>query len=207
MATVVINSAEAEKKLAAVEKLLADPTPLMRSIAQVLEAETEQNFEAQGRPGWVPLSEATKRERLKRNKGSTVLRILQDRGILAASVSSAYGADFAQVGAGGAASEYAGIHQFGGTITIPPSTRTVRLRTDAKGRLVRQQNNPNLARFAKASGKRARESTVDVDGYTVTIPARPYLPFSGGPENAVLQPEAEASVLDVVTRALDGAFS
>ena len=137
---------------------LADATPLFRSLASLLEAETEANFAAQGRPNWVPLSAATRAERLKRNKGGSVLKILQDSGILAASISSSYGADFALVGAGGAAKDYAAIHQFGGTVDVPAHSVKTRLRTDAKGGLVRQANHKNLAVFAKDSHKRVRAS-------------------------------------------------
>jgi phage gpG-like protein len=106
MLQVSLESAAATEQLRRIEAGVSDLTPLYRVLAGTLEAETEANFAAQGRPSWKPLSEATKAARLKRNRGSSVLMILQDRGILAASVSSAYGADFAQVGAGGAAKDY-----------------------------------------------------------------------------------------------------
>jgi phage gpG-like protein len=161
-------------------------------LAGTLEAETEANFAAQGRPSWKPLSEATKAARLKRNRGSSVLMILQDRGILAASVSSAYGADFAQVGAGGAAKDYAAIQQFGGTIerlrtrsrpgSAPIAKATCCARATQKPRGVRQ-GQPQAGAGDLARGP----------GFSVTIAARPYLPFAGSAE-AVLQPEAERSV-------------
>jgi len=168
------------------------------------EAQTEANFAAQDRTGWVPLAAATRAERVKRNKGSTVLKILQDSGILARSVSSSYGEDFALVGAGGAAKDYAAIHQFGGAIEHAPYSVKTRLRTDAKGNLVRQGAKSKLAVFAKDSHKRARESWHAVEAYKVETPARPYLPFSGPPDHAVLQPEAETSLLDVLQRYVIG---
>ena len=191
------------------DRALTDGTPLFRAIAGTLESETERNFEAQGRPAWVPLSKATVAERLKRNNGGSVLKILQDRGILAASITSDYGADYAVIGAGGAASAYAAIHQFGGDITHPPYSTKVRLRTDTKGVLLRQGkdgNAKNLAVFAKDSHKRVRESWHEVGQYTVHIPARPYLPFMGSAANAVLQPEAAESVIAVVERFLGTAL-
>lgn len=66
------------------------------------------------------------------------MTILQDAGILASSISSDFGPDFALIGAGGAARAYAAIHQFGGVIDRTPYSTRVRLRTDAKGELVRQ---------------------------------------------------------------------
>lgn len=204
-----LDAGAAAQALQALETAVSDASPMFRAIAGALEAETERNFAAQGRPSWVPLSKATIAERTKRNRGSSVLKILQDRGILAASVTSEWGADYALVGAGGAASAYAGVHQFGATITRPPYSVKVRLRTDAKGNLVRQGAEgkaKNLAVFAKDSHKRVRESWHEVGEYTVNIPARPYLPFFGSAQNGVLQPEAAKSVLDIVQNALQGPF-
>lgn len=204
---VQVDAAAAAKALAQLEGAVTDPKPMFRAIAGALESETERNFAAQGRPHWVPLSKATIAERKKRNRGSSVLRILQDRGILAASVTSDFGTDFALVGAGGAASAYAGVHQFGKTITRPPYSVKVRLRTDAKGNLLRQGTEGNAARlavFAKDSHKRARESWHEVGEFTIKIPARPFLPFFGPPDSGVLQPEAAKSVLDIVQNALLG---
>lgn len=196
----------ASARLTSAARQIADARPLFKAVAGLFEAETEANFAAQGRPGWAPLSAATRAERLKRNKGGSVLKILQDSGILAASISSGYGADFAYVGAGGAAKDYAAIHQFGGTVDRPAHSVRTRLRTNAKGDLLRQGNHPNLAVFAKDSHKRARESWSTVDAYKVEIPARPYLPFSGPPDQATLQPSAEASLLDLIDRHLAGAM-
>lgn len=202
-----LDAGAAAKALDQLEEAVTDAEPMFRAIAGALEAETERNFAAQGRPSWVPLSKATIAERLKRNRGSTVLKILQDRGILAASITSDFGADFAVVGAGGAASAYAGAQQFGASITRPPYSTKVRLRTDAKGNLLRQGTEgsaANRAIFAKDSHKRARESWHEVGEYTVKIPARPYLPFFGPADSGVLQPEAAQSVLDIVQNALQG---
>ena len=71
---------------------------------------------------------------------------------------------------------YAAIHEFGGTITRTTKPGKVRLRTDAGGNLLKRGN---LATFARASHKRAREV-----GYaggktlTITMPAR--APFGHG---------------------------
>lgn len=193
----------AGKRLREAAASTRDGRTLFRQLAGALEAQTEANFAAQGRPSWVPLSRATIAARRKRNKGGSLMRILQDAGILASSVSSTYGPDFAQVGAGGAARDYAAIHQFGGVIDRPAYSIKTRLRTDAKGGLVRQAKDgkgKNLAVFAKDSHKRVREGWSTVEAYKVAIPARPYLPFSGPPESAALQPEAEQTVLDLIER-------
>lgn len=201
MTAIEINAGAAQAKLDALASRLGNPRPLFQAIAGVLESETETNFEAQGRPSWVPLSASTVAARRKRNKGSSVMQILQDRGILAASIGTEYGADFALVGAGGAAKDYAAIHQFGGTIERAAHSTKVRLRTDAKGNLLRQDDG-KLAVFAKDSHKLARESWHEVDAYTIKIPARPYLPFKGSADAGVLQPETERKVLDLVVSML-----
>lgn len=206
-AKIEINTGAAAAKLAEAQKLLTNGRSMFQQIAQVLEAETERNFQAQGRPSWVPLKASTIAARKKRNNGGSVMRILQDSGTLAASISTDYGGDFAQVGAGGAASAYAAVHQFGATVERAPYSTKVRLRTDAKGNLLRQGNDGKLAVFAKDSHKRARESWHEVGAFTVKIPARPYLPFLGSAQSAVLQPEAERSILDVVTTAIAASLS
>ena len=206
-AKIEINTGAAAAKLAEAQKLLANGRSMFQQIAQVLEAETERNFQAQGRPSWVPLKASTIAARKKRNNGGSVMRILQDSGTLAASINTDYGGDFAQVGAGGAASAYAAVHQFGATVERAPYSTKVRLRTDAKGNLLRQGKDGKLAVFAKDSHKRARESWHEVGAFTVKIPARPYLPFLGSAQSAVLQPEAERSILDVVTTAIAASLS
>jgi phage virion morphogenesis protein len=205
MIQIEFNDGGLQQKISSVIDLLHDGRPLYQRISGALEAETEANFAAQGRPDWVPLADATKKRRLARNKGSSVLKILQDRGILAASVSSDYGADYSVIGAGGAASDYAAIQQLGGTIDMPARSTKVRLRTNAKGDLVRQGTEGSAkgrAVFAKDTHKRARESWHTVEAYSITIPAREYLPFTMSGGSPQLQPEAEVAVLDIVTRLL-----
>lgn len=179
---------------------LTNLTPLYKRLAGTLEAQTEANFSAEGSPKWQPLAASTLARRLKSNKGSSVLMMLQDHGLLAASVSSDYGPDFVVIGAGGAASAYAAAQQFGATINRAPYSTKVRLRTDAKGNLLRQGKSDKLAVFAKDTHKRARESWHEVKAFTIRIPARPYLPFTGPAEAPELQPAADTSLLATITR-------
>ena len=205
MIEIEINARELQARIEQAAAKLENMRPLMQRIAGTLEHETEANFAAQGRPSWAPLSKATIAKRLKRNNGGSTLKILQDRGILASSISTAYGSDYAQIGVGGAARHYAAIHQFGGTIEGAPQSRKTRLRTDARGNLVRQGTEGRAkgrATFAKDSHKRARESWNTSGPYQIEIPARPYLPFTGSGASARLQPEAERSVLDAISRML-----
>jgi phage gpG-like protein len=189
---------------------LKKPASLFGEIAGMLEFETEANFEAEGRPDWMPLTAATKRDRLKRQKGKSLLNILQDEGFLASSVSSISGDDWALVGAGGNASDYALIQQVGGTIDRAAYSTKTTLRTDAKGELLRQPKDKRLAVFAKTKGadahKRVRETWSEVGPFSIDIPARPYLPFKGSLDNAELQPQAEAKLIDIVSNFLEAPF-
>jgi phage gpG-like protein len=72
--------------------------------------------------------------------------------------------------------KYARIHEFGGRIHHDSREMKVRLRTDARGNLVRQLG--HLAVFAKNSHKRARETTVQAKAYDVDMPER--APFRTG---------------------------
>ncbi|MBN9477406.1 MAG: phage virion morphogenesis protein [Bordetella sp. SCN 67-23] len=198
MIDVELIIAGADAQLGRLEGRLANSAPLFRIIAGILESETEANFAAQGRPAWLPLKKSTLRRRQKRG---SVLMILQDSGRLAASVSSTYGDDYAKVGAGGAARAYAAVHQFGGTIERPPYSGVARLRTTSSGALMRQGatgRSRNLAVFARDSHKRATDRRYTVNGFTISIPARPYLPFRGTAQNATLQDDVRPSVLQAV---------
>ncbi|MDR1890135.1 MAG: phage virion morphogenesis protein [Zoogloeaceae bacterium] len=206
MLKVTIDTRETGQKLQELASTLKDARPLFKVIAGILASETEENFAAEGRPHWAPLSRATVKNRLRRNKGGSALKILQDRGLLAASISTDYGADYAMVGSNVA---YAAIHQFGGSIHHAARSVRVRLRTDKRGRLLRQGDKGNVnasgkgrAVFAKDSHKQARETWHHAAAWQVNIPARPFLPFYGAAENATLQPETEKTILDAIIRGL-----
>lgn len=198
-----IDTGTASAKLAEAQKLLADGRSMFQRIAAALRQQTLENFNAGGRPSWVPLKASTIAARKKGKKGSSVLRILQDSRMLRDSLSTDHGADFAQVGAN---TPYAAIHQLGGTIERAPSRTKVRLRTDEDGNLQRQRKHRNLAVFAKEDEGQVRESWHEVGAFTVNIPARPYLPFLGAAQSGVLQPEAEKSILDIVTAAIEASL-
>jgi phage virion morphogenesis protein len=143
----------------------------MKAIANILASEAEANFQHQGRPHGVPLSPAYVAAEAK-EKGTTVLKILQDSGILAGSLSTSYGSDYAQIGSN---VPYAAIHQFGGQ-TKPHTIRPRDKKALAfNGRVVKKVNHPGSK-----------------------IPARPFLPFSGNR----LQPDAEQSVLEILEKML-----
>lgn len=121
----VITSDELKRRLEAIARFARRPRLAMVEIAQTLETVTDENFEAEGRPKWQPLSEATKFKRIGGKKAykkdgslrasarrtQETMKILQDSGLLAGSVHGDAGNDWAMIGAG---RPYARIHQLGG---------------------------------------------------------------------------------------------
>lgn len=200
---VIIDIADAVRRLERASAAMSDASDLFQAIAQDMESITQANFEAQGRPEWAALEKSTIRARLKRNKGSSALMILQDSGLLAGSIASEYGSDYSVIGTN---VPYARIHQYGGEIQRDGGEIDIRLRTDRRGNLLRQAGYPHLAVFAKKSHKQVRESTHQFGPYTITIPARPYLPFRGPPGQEILQPEARTTILQTVEDFISGAF-
>jgi hypothetical protein len=69
---------------------------------------------------------------------------------------------------------YGWLHEFGGTIHHAARKVRVRLRTDARGDLLRHALRKNLAVFAKADHKRARETEHDSEAHDVVMPERAY---------------------------------
>lgn len=157
---ILVGAEEFQRRMAAIGQFARRPRLAMQDMAAELEHQTEQNFSAQGRPKWRPLAPATEFQRIGGSKGYTKkgelrarsqrilenLKILQDSGLLASSVHSGIGDDYAWIGA---SRPYARAHQMG--------------------------------------AKTGR-------GLKVTLPARPYLPFT---TDLRLQPEAEASLLAI----------
>lgn len=102
-----------------------DMSPAMRAIATELASLADHAFQQEG-PGWAPHAEATILARMgrggmKTKKGNTRvgairamngMRLLQDSGALAGSITPSWGADFAQIGSN---KVYAAMQQFGGT--------------------------------------------------------------------------------------------
>ncbi|CBJ43005.1 phage virion morphogenesis protein [Ralstonia solanacearum] len=123
--SITVGNEQFQVALSRLASSVLDMTPAMRKIAGTLEHVVEENFEAEGRPRWQPLSTSTVDARLGGKKAYTKtgklrasaqrqlssFRILQHTGQLAASVSSAYDSTEAAIGSN---KVYAAIHQFGG---------------------------------------------------------------------------------------------
>lgn len=139
MINIDIKDDSLRKALDGLKSKISDMRPIMRHFAAILENETERNFENNGRPKWPSLSRSTLEKRvLKSAKGKfrkdgrigkstanavSSIKILQDTGQLAGSITSNFSNTFAIVGTG--KDNYAAIHQFGGKagrgkkVTIP----------------------------------------------------------------------------------------
>jgi len=111
----------------------------MKNIAGFMADSVEENFKQEGRPEqWVELAESTIKQRKK--KGYWPGKILQMRGELAASITSAYDETSAVVGTN---KEYAAIHQFGGQagrnkkVEIP-ARPYLQIEDKAKSKILRQ---------------------------------------------------------------------
>ncbi len=83
---ITIKSAALEAALDRLARAARDLRPAMRDIGGLLEKETDDNFRAQGRPAWPPLSQATILNRLmgktKDGKSKGIASILRKDGDL-----------------------------------------------------------------------------------------------------------------------------
>lgn len=175
MITIEIHDQDVQRALATLAGKAADMSPAMRAIARALRNITEDAFAKQASPfgpAWKALNKATLKARKGGGAGAT---ILQDTGQLAASITASSDGNSATLTAG---KKYAAIHQFGGTIQRPAYSTKVRHRTDAKGNLLHGKGFNGLGLiFAKDRHQNALTRWFEVKGYSVTIPARPFLPI------------------------------
>jgi phage virion morphogenesis protein len=170
-----------------------NPTPLMRAIAGIFEAETEANFAAEGRPAWLGLAPATIRQRTRAGTWPGKMLQVSSAG-LAASVHTDYGRSFARIGSN---KVYAAIQQLGGEVKRAAYSTKVRHRTNARGELLRSEHLKGKGLiFAKDSHKRAKTRWFEVAAHSFKIPARPYLPFDA---SGNLQPSTQAKVISQTT--------
>ena len=205
--TVEVNDAEVRQRLDQLMGVLRGSGDLMQRIAGTLHAQTMQAFQEQG-PGWEKLKPATANATIRKGVRRGDKNILQVDRYLRGNISSDAGADYAVIGTNVV---YAAIHQFGGTINRAPYEGKLRLRTDAKGNLLRQGKEgkaSRLAVFARgaesrlgAEHKRYTERAYKVHAYQIHIPARPFFPIT---PDGKLKPTALEAVMDVLQRALQG---
>lgn len=110
MITVALDHDRLQQALRDCQFRVGETAPLMQSIAAELAAQTEENFEEQGRPEWEPLSAVTTARREK--AGTWPGQMLQvSAGGLAASIATDSTENTAMVGSN---KPYAAMMHFGG---------------------------------------------------------------------------------------------
>lgn len=110
MFTVELDHQRLQTALRKVEWAVGDLAPLMRGIAAELGSQTEENFEAEGRPDWADLSDVTTTRREKNGNWPGQMLQVSAAG-LAASVTTHATDSSALVGSN---KPYAAMMQFGG---------------------------------------------------------------------------------------------
>lgn len=171
-----------EAALVRLRQLGERPRSLWEAIGNYGETSTRLRFKNQVGPDGKPWKAS---ERARRTGGQTLVlssRLLRSIG----HTSSASGAEW------GTNVVYAGIHNFGGKIDRAAFSSWTRLRTDARGRLLRQSairegGSDRLAVFARATHKRAVERRYTVGAYSITMPARPFLGVNDQDAAEILQ--------------------
>ncbi|MDR1311111.1 MAG: phage virion morphogenesis protein [Burkholderiaceae bacterium] len=126
-----LNDTALKRAIHGLQRRLRDMRPVMRAIAQTLEAKTERNFASQGRPRWKALKNPS-----ERRKGGV---ILQDSGQLAASITTRYSDTQAIIGTN---KVYARIHQFGGKTRAHPIKPKRKKVLAFGGKFARSVNHP-----------------------------------------------------------------
>lgn len=170
-------------------RALGDPALLSGALdgaADDLVALTAQTFRDQRDPwgqAWKPLRPSTIRARRKGGGDAGDVQILRDTSGLQNSVSPGRPGPLAiEIGT---VHPLAPVHQFGATIQHAARSLRVRLRTNARGELLRRTGKDGkptkLAIFAGAGHKHYIEKWgTNAKGWTVRIPARPFLPIRAG---------------------------
>lgn len=165
------------QNLKAMQARISDPRPALRAIADLMIASVDQNFAAQGRPNrWKEVTKTTRRLKDAAGKGN----VLTWSGRLASTVVPQVLTDKVVLGSNWPSAR---IHNQGGTIKRAGKSGSVRLRTNAKGQLLRQGQegrSANLAVFARGGHKRAVERAFTHGAYEIHMPARPYLIYQPG---------------------------
>jgi len=163
-----IDDADVQQHLTQLQQRTSNLRPLMVRIAGHMLDAVHQNFESEGRPRWPSLKPSTRKARARIGKWpGPILRVT---GQLARSVSRRATDTEAIVGTN---KVYAAIHQFGGDINQAARSGKLRLRTDARGRLIKGKRGGAV--FARSGHKRGVERSFSIGGHKIHIPARPFL--------------------------------
>lgn len=153
MIEIKLDAGKVSAALARLERATSNLSPVMAQIAGVMHDEVEENFAQEGRPRWLGLKPPVS----SRRAGG---KILQDSGLLAASITAGSNASSAWVGTN---KIYAAIHQFGGQtkphVILPRNKKALAF----GGRVVKKVNHPGSK-----------------------IPARPFLAITPSGEERII---------------------
>lgn len=179
--TITVESAVVEAALDRLARAARDLRPAMRDIGGLLEKETDDNFRAQGRPHWKPLSQATILNRLmgktKDGKSKGIASVLRKDGDLRPAARR-------KLEGGLAILQDTGVLR--GSIRVYSDKSSV---TIGAARVMTKAGSPlEYAAIHQFGGMAGRNRKV-------RIPARPFLPVD---RDGNLSPEAERGVLAAI---------
>ena len=179
--TITVESAVVEAALDRLARAARDLRPAMRDIGGLLEKETDDNFRAQGRPHWKPLSQATILNRLmgkdREGRSKGISSVLRKDGDLRASARR-------KLEGGLAILQDTGVLR--GSIRVYSDKSSV---TIGAARVMTKAGSPlEYAAIHQFGGMAGRNRKV-------RIPARPFLPVD---RDGNLSPEAERGVLAAI---------
>lgn len=148
-------------------KRAVDAGEMTAAMAAYLLMSTQQRFEREAGPDGAAWKALAKRTTLRKVRGGRrgSLNILRVSTRLYRSLVAASDGTSAEVGTN---LIYAGIHQFGGTITHMARSQRATFKKLRNGR----------QRFAKRGSKGGIDRGITIGEHSVTVPARPYLGFS-----------------------------
>lgn len=184
---ITVDDAEIAAGLQRLADTGADLRPALDAIGAALVTSTQQRFEAQRGPdgeAWAPFAPSTLRRMSDRRKPPQLLR---DTTRLYRSIVHQVGDDAVEVGTNVVD---AGIHQFGGEISMPERQGSATFQTvrEGAGRAADGRRVGSRLRFARANtrAKSRHTKTFTVPAHSVRIPARPYLGVSDDDRTEIL---------------------
>ena len=179
--TITVESAAVEAALDRLARAARDLRPAMRDIGGLLEKETDDNFRAQGRPHWKPLSQATILNRLmgktKDGKSKGIASVLRKDGDLRPAARRKLEGGLAILQDTGALRSSIRVYSDSDSVTIGAARVKTKAGTTMEYAAIHQ--------FGGMAGR----------GKKVRIPARPFIPVD---RDGNLSPEAERGVLAAI---------
>lgn len=178
---ITIESSALEAALDRLARAARDLHPAMRDIGGLLEKETDDNFRAQGRPRWKPLSQATILNRLmgkdREGKSKGISSVLRKDGNLRASAQRKLDGGLAILQDTGVLRGSIRVYSDRDSVTIGAARVKTKAGTPMQYAAIHQ--------FGGMAGR----------GKKVRIPARPFIPVD---RDGNLSPDAERGVLAAI---------